>query len=74
MNYTFYKNFVYIIPVYLYGFSSAYSGELFYEQILYQLYTIALTSLPIFWWSVFDFEFDQKVLRSDPRHYKIGLE
>ena len=35
MNYTFYKNFVYIIPVYLYGFSSAYSGEMFYEQFLY---------------------------------------
>jgi len=55
MNYTFYKNFVYVIPVYLYGFSSAYSGMMFYEQILYQLYTIALTSLPIFWWSLYDF-------------------
>ena len=39
-----------------FGFYSAFSGQPLYEQFIYQLYNITMTSLPIMWYAVFDFE------------------
>lgn len=30
-----------------------------YEKVIYQLYNITMTSLPIVWYAVFDFEYEK---------------
>jgi len=57
--YTFYKNFLYVIPQFYMGFWSAFGGQTFYEQLLYQLYNITMTSLPIMWYALFDFAYER---------------
>jgi len=54
--YMFYKNIIFVLPQYWYGFVSAFSGQTLYESWLYQLYNITFTSIPIMWYAVFDQE------------------
>ena len=58
--YTFYKNFLYVSCQYIFGFFSAFSGQPLYEQIIYQLYNVNMTSLPILWFAVYDFEYERE--------------
>jgi phospholipid-transporting ATPase len=53
--YTFYKNVLYVMPQYYFGFDSAFSGQPLYDPFIYQLYNITMTSLPIMWYALFDF-------------------
>lgn len=57
--YTFYKNFLYVMTQFYFGFWSAFSGQTLYEQFIYQLYNITMTSLPIMWFATFDFEYER---------------
>jgi phospholipid-transporting ATPase len=54
--YNFYKNFLYVVPQFYFGFYAAFAGQPLYEQMIYQMYNITMTSLPILWYSVYDFE------------------
>ena len=70
--YSFYKNFLYIIAQYFFGFWSAFSGQVLYEKVIYQLFNITMTSFPIMWYAVADFqhkrdrpEYDKLELRHD---------
>jgi magnesium-transporting ATPase (P-type) len=55
--YMFYKNIVYVIPQYALGFNSGWSGQVLYDPFMYQMYNMTCTSLPIIWYSTFDFEY-----------------
>jgi magnesium-transporting ATPase (P-type) len=45
-----------------------FSGQTLYEKYLYQLYNIAFTGLPIFWFSLFDQQFlRRKEDEEDPK-------
>ena len=55
--YSFYKNVLYVITQFYFGFYSAFSGQTLYEPFIYQLYNITMTSLPIMWFGVMDFQF-----------------
>ena len=57
MKYTFYKNIVYVFAQYIFGFWSTFSGQTLYEALIYQAYNISMTSLPIMWYALFDFEY-----------------
>lgn len=59
--YNFYKNFLYVVPQFYFGFYSAFAGQPLYEQLIYQMYNITMTSLPILWYCVFDFEFKKDI-------------
>lgn len=63
--YTFYKNFLYVIPQFYLGFSSAFSGQTFYDQFIYQLYNITMTSMPIMWFATFDFEYERQPIQEE---------
>jgi len=70
--YSFYKNFLYIIAQYFFGFHSAFSGQVLYEKVIYQLFNITFTSFPIMWYAISDFqhqrdrpEYDNEELRHD---------
>ena len=44
-----------------------------YEAWIYQLYNLILTTFPVVWFSLFDFEHEKEVFLSDPRLYRIGI-
>lgn len=46
--------------MYIFGFWSLFSGQVLYEAIMYQNYNITLTSLPIMFYCLFDFEYKKK--------------
>ena len=70
----FYKNVLYVIPIFMYGWLSFFSGEAIYNNILYQGYNVVFTALPIIWFAVFDWEHDKETFLANPKLYRIGLE
>jgi len=62
----FYKNVFYVIPIWMYGWVSFFSGVTIYSNILYSCYNLIFTSLPIIWFATFDWEHDKKTLLSNP--------
>ena len=74
ISYMFYKNVLYVIPIFMFGFESFFSGTVIYDAIMYQLYNVIFTGLAIIWFAVFDWEFDKAQLMRQPKLYRIGLE
>ena len=69
----FYKNIIYVIPQYWFGFVSAFSGQTLYESWLYQGYNIVFTAFPVMWFAIFDEEYTKFQFNSDPYLYWIGI-
>jgi len=57
----FYKNVIFVFPFFWYGFYSVFSGVIFYDTFMYQLYNIFFTSLPIIYFSIFDYEYVKEI-------------
>lgn len=72
--YNFYKNNLFVMPQYWFGFASAFSGQTLYESIIYQGYNTVFTAFPIMWFAIFDEEFSKKTFLTEPKHYWIGLK
>jgi len=72
--YIFYKNIVFVLPQFWFGFSSAFGGQPLYESWLYQLYNILFTAFPIMWYALFDEQYLKEELLKEPKHFKIGLK
>lgn len=72
--YTFYKNVLYVMPIFYFGIVSGFSGTQIYDTYMYQLYNLAFTGMPICWFAVFDYEYEKPRLLTDLRLYSIGLE
>lgn len=51
----FYKNIIYVLPIFWFGSVSLYSGTQLYDNYLYQCYNIVFTGCPIIWFAIFDF-------------------
>ena len=47
----FYKNVVYVIPLYFFGSFSQFSGTQIYDTYLYNFYNTFFTAIPIIWFS-----------------------
>jgi len=74
VSYNFYKNLVLVLPPFLFGPFMAFSGQPFYEQILYQLFNVAFTFWPCVLFALLDRPVDNlKVLEEDVRWYTPGL-
>lgn len=54
--YMFYKNIVYVLPIFYFGFYSMFSGTPIYDVLLYNMYNICFTGLPVCWYACFDQE------------------
>ena len=67
--YNFYKNFLFVMPLFYVGFYSFFSGQTIYDPWLYQLYNIAFTVLPIIWFGIYDSERTRKESLSNPKYY-----
>ena len=71
--YMFYKNILFVMPQFWYGFTSAFSGQTLYEPIIYQFYNVAFTAFPIMVFAILDQEYTKEVFLTDPTKYVIGL-
>jgi phospholipid-transporting ATPase len=74
ISYMFYKNVIFVFPMFWYGFYSVFSGVSFYEPFIYQLYNMFFTSNPIIYYALFDYEFQKETFLKDPKLYVIGLK
>lgn len=71
--YNFYKNILLTMPLFWYGFFSAFSGQLFYNTWTLQLYNLVFAAMPIIIFALFDREIEAEALMKNPKHYEIGL-
>lgn len=71
--YMFYKNILVVIPVFVFGWFSQFSGCDIYNSIFLNLYNLAFTAIPIIWYAVFDWEHDKETFLNKPSLYKIGM-
>jgi len=58
--YIFYKNILFVVPQFFFGFETAFSGASLYEPWLYQLFNIVFTAVPIIWYAIFDFQYTKE--------------
>ena len=71
--YNFYKNIVFVSPMFFYGFLNFFSGITLYEPFLHQLYNVIYSIFPIFYFSIFDREYESDFLVKNPRFYIQGI-
>lgn len=57
--YNFYKNFLYVVTQFYFGFYSAFSGQTLYDQVIYQLYNMTMTSAPIMYFATYDYQYEK---------------
>ena len=67
--YNFYKNFLFVMPLFFVGFYSVFSGQTIYDPWLYQLYNLAFTVLPIIWFGIYDSERTTTESMNNPKYY-----
>ena len=73
VSYMFYKNILLTVPIYANGALSLFSGQLIFDSLMYSTFNTIYTCVPIFYFAVFDFEYEKKILAHRPRLYRIGL-
>lgn len=74
ISYMFYKNVIYVVPIWMFGWYSMFSGQAIYSNVLYSFYNVCFTALPIIWFAVFDWEYSKEELLNSPSLYRCGLE
>jgi phospholipid-transporting ATPase len=72
--YMFYKNVLYVLPIFYFGILSQFSGTSFYNEFFYQSYNILFTGAPVCWYCTFDWQYSKERLLKDPYLYRIGLK
>ena len=71
--YMFYKNILFVLPQFWFGFWNVFSGQTIYEDMLYQMYNLIFTALPIGVYAVLDFQHKRQDFMTKPLLYSIGL-
>ena len=73
--YMFYKNALFVIPQWFYGWYLLFSGQPYYlEYPLYQLHNMAWTAFPIVVFGVLEKDLVKRIAMRIPEVYKDGLE
>lgn len=52
--YMFYKNVMFVLAQFWFGFENAFSGQTLYEPFIYQGFNLVFTVVPIMWFAVYD--------------------
>jgi phospholipid-transporting ATPase len=71
--YNFYKNCLFVMPQFWFGFVSYFSGQTLYDPWIYQLFNIVFACLPIIWFGIYDKEVSYDLLMKDTRYYVQGI-
>lgn len=72
--YMFYKNLIFVLPIFYYGYYSCFSGTSIYDIFIYQSFNLIYTGMPICWYCTFDQQYKKEVFLQYPQLYKIGLQ
>ena len=72
ISYMFYKNVIFVFPMFLFGVFSLFSGTAIYDNYLYQIYNLLFTGAPIMWFGMMDLEFEKEEFLRKPKLYGIG--
>jgi phospholipid-transporting ATPase len=73
ISYMFYKNVLFVFPMFFFGFYSVFSGTAIYDNLLYQCFNVFFTGAPIMWYGIFDFEYPKEEFLKKHKYYKIGF-
>ena len=57
----FYKNILEVVPIFMFGCLSLFSGTFIYSSILYISFNTFYTALPIIWFATNDYEYPKDV-------------
>lgn len=71
--YSFYKNFLLILPMFYFSFLNLYSGTALYDSWLIMSYNVFFTSLPIIALGASDTDSDATKLLRSPSNYTSGI-
>ena len=74
VSYMFYKNVLYVAPIWTFGLVSSFSATTLYNLWLTTLYNLVFTAMPVMWFAVFDQEYEKEVFLRSPNLYIIGLK
>lgn len=69
----FYKNTLFVFPMFFYGFYSVFSGTPIYDNYLYQFFNLFFTGAPIMWFGIMDFEHSREKFMTKFKYYKLGF-
>ena len=72
--FNFYKNIIFVSPMFFYGFINFFSGITLYEPFLHQFYNVFYSIFPIFYFSIFDREYESDFLLKNPNYYIQGMK
>ena len=72
--YMFYKDTLFVLPIFYFGFWNGFACTPFYDNTMYMLYNVFFTAIPVCWYGVFDFQHTKERFLSDPSLYKLGLK
>ena len=72
--YNFYKNIIFVSPMFFFGFLNFFSGITLYEPFLHQLYNVIYSIFPIFYFSIFDREYESEFLVKNSENYIQGIK
>ena len=72
--YSFFKNFLFSMPLWLYGFYTWWSGQTFFDMYLLTFFNVFFTFMPVVLFAIFDWEMKLEDLVQKPKMYKDGKE
>jgi len=73
IGYSFYKNFLLVLPLAFYSYFNGFSGTPLYESYLLATFNLAFTSLPILIVGAFDVDVSAKMALLVPSLYQLGI-
>ena len=71
--YEFYKNIVFTSPYIYYGFINFFSGMAYYDPLLIQFFDMFFATFPMFYYAIFDREYDNDIYTKKPELYLTGI-
>ena len=71
--YNFYKNVVFVSPMYFLGFLNIFSGQTLYDPWIHQFYNMIYAAVPPVWYGVYDLEYESETLMNNPKYYIQGI-
>ena len=74
VNFIFYKASLVALAMYIFGFFSAFSGQQFIDDPIYELYNVIYTALPVLVLSVLDQPLPADTLQNNPLIYKLSKQ
>lgn len=72
--YNFYKNILFVMPLFWLGCFSAFSGQLYYNAWTSNFFNMFYAALPIMLFALFDREKPLDTLENSPSAYELGLK